>query len=82
MSDNILKILHSGKDNFVGIRFEKSMPRIYFPIGYNIENHDINLSNKEEREKVKIVRKDILLMLRTLNKYMNKNSEEENEIKE
>lgn len=50
------------KDYFVGIKIEGDRVQINFPLGYRISNEDKN------------IRKDIRLLIRTLEQYTNKNN--------
>lgn len=67
MLKEICKVSNSEQpDDFVGIRFADGMPSVIFPRGYRIASDD------EE------IRKDILRLIATLNKFSNKSDGESN----
>ena len=77
---SILEIKHSNKTNFVGIKIINNTPKIFFPLGYDIEEHEIELNKPSSYEKVKNVKKDIMFLLNSLKRCLNKDDGEQIEL--
>ena len=73
----ILEIKHSDKTNFVGIKIENNIPKVYFPLGYDIEECKIELGKANSYEKIKRIRKDIIFLMNSLKRCLKKNDGEE-----
>lgn len=65
MLENVCKNCVLGDTEFVGLKFEKGKPYVYFPRGYKIETEDDNKA-----------RKDIIRLLAVLHRFQGKNDGE------